>query len=285
MSENERQRSNLRRGAKVAVPTVAALGAGSVIAFAAIPSSDGTISGCYRTSGGSLRLVDNPATCSTRERSIQWSQRGPKGDAGTPGAPGAPGATGPAGPAGAPGAPGAPGGSGGEGIIVGGEALRAGNVDAFLKLDGIAGESVDAKFKDEIDIKSFSFGVKKTAPTPGGGGGGGSTSRAQFSSFHIQKLVDASSPKIFQATASGQNIKSATITFVQDGESRAAFLTYKFDDIVVDEYEQGGDDEPPMLEDVGFAFGRVSISYRPQRPDGSLGTAIEASWDVAAGKA
>ena len=35
-------------------------------------------------------------------------------------------------------------------------------VDYFLKLDGIPGESVDSKHKDEIDIMSFSFGETQT---------------------------------------------------------------------------------------------------------------------------
>ena len=35
-------------------------------------------------------------------------------------------------------------------------------VDYFLKLDGIKGESTDAKHKDEIDVESFSWGINAT---------------------------------------------------------------------------------------------------------------------------
>ena len=31
--------------------------------------------------------------------------------------------------------------------------------DAFLKIDGIEGESLDAKHKDEIDVLSFHWGI------------------------------------------------------------------------------------------------------------------------------
>jgi len=49
--------------------------------------------------------------------------------------------------------------------------------DSFLKLDGIKGESADAKHKGEIDILSFSFGASQTGTHATGGGGGGAKSR------------------------------------------------------------------------------------------------------------
>jgi len=46
-------------------------------------------------------------------------------------------------------------------------------VGYFLKIDGIAGESVDAKHKNEIEVQSFSWGEQSTSSgSPGSGGGG-----------------------------------------------------------------------------------------------------------------
>ena len=45
-------------------------------------------------------------------------------------------------------------------------------VDFFLKLDGIKGESADAKHKDEIDIESFSWGMTQPASSHLAGGAG-----------------------------------------------------------------------------------------------------------------
>jgi hypothetical protein len=52
---------------------VAAVAGG--IAFAAIPGSDGTISGCYRVSDGALRVIDAEAgqTCRQGEKPLSWS--------------------------------------------------------------------------------------------------------------------------------------------------------------------------------------------------------------------
>jgi hypothetical protein len=87
-----------RRPTRLAAATATALvlGAGSV-AYAAIPSADGVVSGCYAKNGGTLRVVDASAPCKTTEMSIAWNQKGQ---------PGAQGPQGPQGPQGAKGEPG-----------------------------------------------------------------------------------------------------------------------------------------------------------------------------------
>ncbi len=121
----------MKRSSKavLAAATVAAFVAGGAIA--AIPSSDGTIHGCYQFSGattdhGRLRVIDAQSGegCRYYEHPLTWTQQGPpgprgpqgpKGDKGDTGAKGAKGDTGAkgdagsAGPAGAAGATGATG--------------------------------------------------------------------------------------------------------------------------------------------------------------------------------
>ena len=46
-------------------------------------------------------------------------------------------------------------------------------VDYFLKIDGIDGESTDAKHKGEIDLQSWGFGASQSGTMHSGGGGGG----------------------------------------------------------------------------------------------------------------
>ena len=45
-------------------------------------------------------------------------------------------------------------------------------VDMFLKMDGIKGESVDDKHKDEIDVLSWSWGMSQSGSAHMGGGAG-----------------------------------------------------------------------------------------------------------------
>lgn len=90
-----------RRTTTVVLATLA-LGSIAVAAGAAggIPAGDGTISGCFNTSTGSLRVVENVAACRSNEQALTWNQRGPKGDAGEMGPQGLAGPAGPQGPRG-----------------------------------------------------------------------------------------------------------------------------------------------------------------------------------------
>jgi len=274
MSDKER-RLPAGRTAKIALPTVAALGVGGAFAAAAIPGADGTITGCYTTAGGqqgNLRVVDAGQACAKGETAIRWNQQGVKGETGPEGPVGPQGDTGPQGPAGA---------NGTEALLIGSKALQGGQAQGFLQIDGIKGESADKTHKDEIDILSFSFGVTNSGSFSGGGGGG--TGKASFSSFKFNKLYDASSPPLFTATATGKHIETATFAFRRSGgDSPGDFLTVKLTDVLVTGYQQGGTKEPPLLEGVELDASKIAIEYKPQKQDGSFGPAITATYDLKA---
>ena len=91
-------------------------------------------------------------------------------------------------------------------------------VDYFLKFDGIKGESTDSKHKDEIDVESWSWGETQTGTQgPGGGGGAG---KVQMQDFHFVMQLNRSSPLLAKACATGQHIKSATLTTRKAGKGQ-----------------------------------------------------------------
>ncbi|HEX7771270.1 MAG TPA: hypothetical protein VF435_02545 [Pyrinomonadaceae bacterium] len=87
------------------LPVIACIGVLflSLAVWASIPSANGVIHGCYDTSKGTLRLIDNAVTqCKTTESAISWSQTGPQGPIGPTGPQGPQGAQGPTGTANIP---------------------------------------------------------------------------------------------------------------------------------------------------------------------------------------
>src|SRR5258708_23869827 len=65
--------------------TALVLTAGGAIAYASIPAPNGTIDGCYKTSGpaqGALIIIDSTATCPSGTAALNWNQTGPQGPAG-----------------------------------------------------------------------------------------------------------------------------------------------------------------------------------------------------------
>ena len=77
--------TNLSRGKqRVMALSLVAIVPLSVIAYASIPDLSGTIYGCYKKSGGTIRIVDYPAQqCDARaEALLPWNQTGPEGPQG-----------------------------------------------------------------------------------------------------------------------------------------------------------------------------------------------------------
>ncbi len=152
-------------------------------------------------------------------------------------------------------------------------------VDYFLKIEGIQGESQDAKHKNEIELESFSWGETQSGVV---GPGGGAAGKVQMQDFHFVKRLDQASPKLFLACASGQHIKLATLVARKAGKGQQEFLIYKFSDLLVSSYQTGGSAHGDLLpmDQVSFNFGRIEVEYRPQKADGSLAPPIKAGWDV-----
>jgi type VI secretion system secreted protein Hcp len=150
-------------------------------------------------------------------------------------------------------------------------------VDYFLKIDGIPGESQDSKHKGEIELESFSWGAAQPE-RPGGGGGAG---KVQMQDFHFVMSVNKASPKLFLACASGQHLKHATLVARKAGKGQQEFLLYKFTDVLISSYQTGGAGGDTLpIDQVAFNFAKIEMEFRPQKPDGSLGPAEKAGWDV-----
>ena len=86
---------------------------------------------------------------------------------------------------------------------------------------------------------------------------------------------------MFLACASGQHIKDGTITVRKAGKGQQEYYTVKLSDCLVSLYNQAAVAAGDIPQDeFALNYGKIEISYKPQKPDGSLDTAVEAGWDV-----
>jgi type VI secretion system secreted protein Hcp len=153
-------------------------------------------------------------------------------------------------------------------------------VDYFLKLDGIKGESQDAKHKGEIDIMAFSVGLAQLANL--GSGGGGGTGKVKFEDITISKVTDTSSTTLALFCANGKHIKDALITCRKAGENPVEYLKIKLTDVIVSGVQFGGHHEGQVAESVTLAFGKINMEYAAQDSKGVGTAAGSMGWDVAA---
>jgi type VI secretion system secreted protein Hcp len=122
--------------------------------------------------------------------------------------------------------------------------------DAFLKIDGIPGESTDDKHKNEIDVISFSFGASRSGK-----------GRVAVADFSVVKLVDKASPLLFDAACQGEVAENAYFVARKAGAKPLDYIKITFEDVIITGVQHTGsagtDDLP--LESVSLGFSRMEM--------------------------
>lgn len=154
--------------------------------------------------------------------------------------------------------------------------------DYFLKVDGIPGESADAKHKDEIDVLAFSWGLSQAGAEATGSGG--ASGKAVFDDLIVVARTSKASPQLWLACANGTHIKSAVLTCRRRGKAAVEFLTIQLTDVVIASYEVDGSEEESPVEQISLSYGRIETKYTPVDQTGKLQSPIATGWDVKVGK-
>jgi type VI secretion system secreted protein Hcp len=159
--------------------------------------------------------------------------------------------------------------------------------DYFLKIDGIPGESADAKHKDEIEVLSWSWGESQPAPggSGTGAGSGAGVGKVAMGDLHVSANLSKASPPLLLACAAGKHFKSAVLAGRRGGGKQAEFLTFSLSDVLVSSYQTGGTTAEAPLDSISLSFSKIEIRYKQQSAKGGLGAEVRAGWDRKANKA
>lgn len=141
--------------------------------------------------------------------------------------------------------------------------------DAFMKIEGVDGESSFAKHKDWIEVESWSWGE---APQSPGGSGPPISFKLSFT-----KTLDKSSPVLMQACCTKEIFAKAQLSCVKVGAKSSdvqSYLQYKFTDVMITNYFGKGRDDSAPKEEMSFSFSKMEFDYRMPKRDGSLGPLV-----------
>ena len=157
--------------------------------------------------------------------------------------------------------------------------------DGFIKIDGIPGESTDAKHKDWIELLSYSHSVEQPISKTASSSGGASAERANLGAFYITKTVDKASPKLFDAAVTGKHIKEIVVEVCRSGGEKQKYYEIKMEHVLISNYTHDGNnagaDAQFPTETVVFAPGKIIVTYVQQkRTDGQGSGQIAAGWDA-----
>ncbi len=152
---------------------------------------------------------------------------------------------------------------------------------AFLDVEGISGESTDAKHPGSIVVLAFDHGIANH--TTGGSGGGGGAGKAALRDFTFTHAIDKASPALFLACATGKHIKKATLFVRKAGGNGFEYLKVTLTDVLVSSvhtHTQAPSTGAGPVEDVSLSAAKLEIAYAQQKPDGSAGPVTKGSWNV-----
>jgi type VI secretion system secreted protein Hcp len=154
--------------------------------------------------------------------------------------------------------------------------------ECFLRVDGVPGESADARHRGEIELTGWTLGVANTASMAAAGGAG--AGRAEFQPLKVTQRVDRAVPPLVGLVAAGQHVASAVLTCRRSGREAADYLKITLSDVLVTGVSLIETAEAPPSAETALVYGRIVIEYRPQMPDGSMGPPIVTGWDVRANR-
>ncbi|KGN38290.1 Hcp family type VI secretion system effector [Knoellia subterranea] len=149
----------------------------------------------------------------------------------------------------------------------------------FVRIDSIKGESRERGHEDEIEAVSWSWGVAQATGAGAAGRGAGRVGRPTFSEFTFAHHLDAASPLLLKACATGQRVPKARVTVRRAGHGQHDFLVIDLTEVGVASVATAIDTNATH-EVVVLTFAKVSLDYVPQGADGRPEPAIRFTHDL-----
>lgn len=161
-------------------------------------------------------------------------------------------------------------------------------IDAFLKIDGIPGESLDAQFGDWIEMEDFDVGASQSASATMTSSGGATSGRARMSDLFFRKAVDKATPKLHEACCSGKHFKEVKIALNRAGTEKVKYMEITLEEVIISSVSLAGNGSVEggfPSEIVRLNYARIKMAYIQQkRSDGSGGGQVVGGWDGVANK-
>lgn len=143
---------------------------------------------------------------------------------------------------------------------------------AYIKFDGIEGESARDGHKDWIVIESFSHGIGQSEQSATGA----ARRRGTVSAFDVTvvKPVDAASPKILEAVTRGKVFPTVTVKYEHNSKSYTSTLS----NVQITSIKQKDSGEGWPKEHISFTYQKIVWDYE------GGGKKSSASWDMKSGR-
>lgn len=150
---------------------------------------------------------------------------------------------------------------------------------AYVKFEGIDGESQDDRHRDWINL--LSFGQGQYIP-PSSVGPGATGAQAIFEEVILTKELDKASPKLAEAVCKGTRFPRVEIDLTRpmsDGTTSTYYMC-ELEGVVITSYHIDASMEKPVpTEQLSLNFEKIQVTYTKTDPTGRP-ERVEYGWDV-----
>ena len=159
--------------------------------------------------------------------------------------------------------------------------------NGFANFGDIKGESTDKDHKDWVMILKFDHAVTQPPSVTAKTAGGRSAEEVNHSEFSIVKLLDAATPKLYEAACKGTHLPEVVIEcWRAGGDSPVKYMEWKLKEVLISGVIANGDSSGSHqfpTETIKMTYGAIEWTYTKQKPDGSAAGNVAAKWSMAQG--
>ena len=152
-------------------------------------------------------------------------------------------------------------------------------IDAFLKLDTLAGESTDEGHVGWIEILSFSQGVSQSVSGSVSGTGARSAERCDHSDMSIMKQMDATTPDLLLKCSNGDHLDTATLQLHRATANKQLYMEWAMEDVLITSVQASGSQGGGFpMESVSLNYAKVTWTYHKTDPETGDDKGVVAKW-------
>jgi type VI secretion system secreted protein Hcp len=155
-------------------------------------------------------------------------------------------------------------------------------IDAYLKIDGIDGESADAAHQGWMELTLARWGVMQPRSASSSTGNGHTADRCEHRTLSLSKIADLASPILMQTCSMGKTIRKATLEFMRaDGDGRPVkYYEVELENVMIANMDQQMGDSGLVQDDIGLRFSKIKWKYTQQKRDGGIVGGSAGGWDL-----
>lgn len=158
--------------------------------------------------------------------------------------------------------------------------------DAYLKIEGINGESEDERHRNWIEVDNVLYAVHQPRASVLSTAGGHTSGRADLFPITFKKLADLSSPVLLQTCATGKTIAKAMFEFMRaDGDGKPIpYFKIELENVMIANINPDSGDGGIITERVQLAYAKIKWHYTRQSIRGGSQGNTSGGWDCSANK-